>query len=703
MASTPDDYDYLEPSFDPSSLTVPKLRSILLQYGVTYPSSAKKPQLIELFNQHVALQAAKILKSQSRTKRSTRGIQDVPSSQASTVDEAEEEEVSMPPPSTAKRTSRRTTRAVTEEEPEAQPADHLPTSRGSTLSKPASAKHARASDAEIDERPAARRTRHSVTPAIKDEESEPEAWHRNDAESPFTSDNPFQSGSSPILEPRTASRDRRRRTLGPLEHTEKRKSSAPRRKTDQPKIEQQDDGIVVPTRRTFEMPIARIKKEEHSEEPEGVEAGEEFTPEEQLELVRERAKNGQMDILPPRRRKQPAKSTGVVKAGAWAITLALLGGLGTAWRQEKLEVGYCGVGREPTSLAGVDFPSWASDILPSCEPCPQHAFCYSNLHTVCEPDFILKPHPLSLGGLVPLPPTCEPDSEKARRINAVTDRTIGILRDRRAKWECGELTDDDGKPLPTVEMPEEELKQEMSAKRRKGMSQEEFEDLWKGAIGEILNRDEVVSDIDGTTARRTLTSTSLARVPLTCAFRRWLRLSLERHIWELIGIALLCASGLYTRSSITYSRETEDRAKQLAKYALDRLASHAALNFQEPGAYPEVGISMTQLRDDILRDEFSAKRRQRLWEKVQKKVEHNSNVRAAVREGRSGDVARMWEWVGPVQLIEDGRSGRRESSRYSLGAVAGGSSPAVTNPTKEERDRHEMKEARNWDEGRPVY
>jgi hypothetical protein len=112
---------------------------------------------------------------------------------------------------------------------------------------------------------------------------------------------------------------------------------------------------------------------------------------------------------------------------------------------------------------------------------------------------------------------------------------------------------------------------------------------------------------------------------------------------------------------------------------------------------------MTQLRDDVLRDEFSAKRRQRLWEKVQKKVEHNSNVRAAVREGRSGDVARMWEWIGPVQLIEDGRSGRRESSRFSLGPVVRGSSPARMSPMREGGDRHETKEVKNWNEGRPMY
>jgi hypothetical protein len=41
------------------------------------------------------------------------------------------------------------------------------------------------------------------------------------------------------------------------------------------------------------------------------------------------------------------------------------------------------------------------------------------------------------------------------------------------------------------------LKKEVSKKRRKGMSEAEFEELWGGAIGEIKARDEVVSVADG--------------------------------------------------------------------------------------------------------------------------------------------------------------------------------------------------------------
>lgn len=128
----------------------------------------------------------------------------------------------------------------------------------------------------------------------------------------------------------------------------------------------------------------------------------------------------------------------------------------------------------------------------------------------------------------------------------------------------------------------------------------------------------------------------------------------------------------------------EARAKHLASDALNRLAHQAALGVQDSNTHLTKGISMAQLRDDVLRDEFSSSRRRRLWERVQKKVESNANVRAAVKTTNSGDVARVWEWVGPVKSLEDGRSyGKRES---------GGSPPS------------ESKQGiQKWDEGRPIF
>jgi hypothetical protein len=196
-----------------------------------------------------------------------------------------------------------------------------------------------------------------------------------------------------------------------------------------------------------------------------------------------------------------------------------------------------------------------------------------------------------------------------------------------------------------------------------------------------------------TTKKRKLTSTSLAELSFSCSVRRSVRQSIERYLLQIVMLVFLVATGAYGKHSITTSRTMEARAKQLASDVFDRLANNAALSHQEPGAYPERGISSAQLRDDVLRSEFSASRRKKLWEKVQKKVEGNSNVRAGVRTTNSGDVARMWEWTGPLQLIEDPRSsGKRESGRFSMGMVS--SPPTVSKVAKE---------IKSWEEGRPAF
>lgn len=58
-------------------------------------------------------------------------------------------------------------------------------------------------------------------------------------------------------------------------------------------------------------------------------------------------------------------------------------------------------------------------------------------------------------------------------------------------------------------------------------------------------------------------------------------------------------------------------------------------------------VGVAQLRDDVLR-EWRGGERRRVWEMVVKLVEGNANVRAAVREGASGEVGRCWEWIGAV-------------------------------------------------------
>ncbi|KAI9701819.1 MAG: inner nuclear membrane protein enriched at telomere/subtelomere region [Candelina mexicana] len=715
MSTSDTELEYLSPTFDPSSLTVPRLRSILVSHNISYPSSAKKPQLIEIFNENVLPQSRRILSARSRTKRTSRGITDIPSSQEGTIngDEEDDEDTGlMPPPpipKTRKRASRKSRSSEAEESTDDMPGSHSKSTVQETSPRRASSKHGRASDTDTaaetaPKRSAVRKTRRSeVTPTVKIEEPEPHAERPVLDRSAFSHENPFQSGSSPASgDLATPAGERRRKSLGTStsKSGDKRKTSATRPKTEKvvnSNNPPQEDGIKVPSSKSFDMRVARqpkVKTEDDENEPE---IGEEFTPEEQLELARERAMNGQSAILPPRRKNQPQQAGRISKSAPWVVVLTLLSGYATWWRREKLDIGYCGVGRPSSALTNVQVPDWAKLLQPECEPCPQHAYCYPQLETRCEPDFVHKPHPLSLGGLVPLPPTCEPDGEKVRRVKAVADRAVEELRERRAKWECGELKDVKGKPAP-VEVGMDCLKKDVGKKRRRGMGDAEFEDLWVGAIGEILGREEISSDVDGKSGHRRLASNSLARLPLSCAVKRSARLALARHRVELAGlisILLLIAAARYQFTSL---RDANARVPQLVAVTLNRLATQAALSVQDPRAVPEAWISVGQLRDDVLRDEFSAKRRESLWRKVKAVVEMNANVRASVREGRGGEVSRVWEWIGSVGALEDGwASGKRESGRYSLGP-AGGSSPVDTT-----EGRHEMIQRGTWDEGRPIY
>ena len=495
MASADDDLAYLSPSFDPASLKMSRLRNILMTHDISYPASAKKPQLVDIFIQELKPKASKILADRDRVRRTSRGITDMPSSQEGTVNgDVDDDAGSMLPPPVPDTPRQRKPRKSTRQSVEPTIPESTEITQAS-LGRRSSSKHARQSDTEPDVeplRPSVRKSRkNKAASVVKVENSEGTPVRPPLRGGVFSDENPFQSGSSPL-----ASGANRRKSGGTS--VDKRKTSSSRRRTEGvlPSSKQRD-GIVVPTSKTFEVPVSRLRPSASEDKSsDGIEAGEEFTAEEQLELVRGCAANGEVDILPPRKKKRPPQSRTVPRSAPWVVLLALLGGYAVWWRQEKLAVGYCGIGRPSNALSNVQIPEWAGMLQPICEPCPQHAICYQGMETRCEHDFVLQSHPLSLGGLVPLPPSCEPDGEKVRRVKAVADRAVEELRERKAHVECGTLKDGKGKAVP-AEIDEEALKEEVGKKRRRNMDAAEFEDLWKGAIGEIIGREEVVSSFDG--------------------------------------------------------------------------------------------------------------------------------------------------------------------------------------------------------------
>ena len=489
-----DDMEYLQPSFDPSTLTMPRLRNILMTHNISYPASAKKAELVNTFNQDLKPQARKLLSARDKVRRTSRGITDMPSSQEGTVDGEDEGRSSIPPPTASRRqTSRKSMRSSTDDGlSEGGP----PASRTSG-GKRSSSKHARYSDTENDpdttkQVKKGRPRTSEILEKVKLEDSEQTLSRPLMPHSAFSNENPFQSGSSPP----TAEANRRRSAGNPTVANERSKGGSSRRKTaGTPSlgVKQENDNSV-PTSRTFGMPVSALRKVK-DESHDTIEAGEEFAPDEQLELARGQVSGGRENALSPRRSRRP-KTSSIPKSAPWLIISTLLAGYLTWYRQEKLSVGYCGIGTPSHALSNIQLPDWTSAMVPVCEPCPQHAICSEDLETWCEDGFILQAHPLSLGGIVPVPPTCEPDGAKARRVKAVADRAIETLRERKAQAECGTLKEQAGKDIPAA-ISEQDLKKQVGKSRNKAMNAREFEDLWKDAIGEIAGREEVVSSDEG--------------------------------------------------------------------------------------------------------------------------------------------------------------------------------------------------------------
>ena len=498
-----DELYYLQPGFDVNTLTVPRLRSILVAHNISYPSSAKKSDLVEIVETALIPKARKLVRERDRVRRTSRGITDVPSSQEEILDDEDSDNRERMPPPPAPKTPRGRKSRTNLQQEEVEPTPKS-TRRSKTPSTRRSIKTPRVSDAETTEPElnsipqSARKTRKSTpgptpvarTPSVRVKEAPDTRRSLEADESPFTQDNPFQQSSSPDSASRRVSSSRPRKSIG---SSSTRKSTSRRRTKSPTRVKREE----------VEIPVSHL-----STGPDGIETTEEFTEDAQQELSQDMvadrriAKTRNKDLV--RHKKKPASTA--AKTAPWAVLFAALSAVAGWYRQEKVALGYCGVGQPQWSLAEVDnVPIWVHESLqPQCEPCPQHAICYPNMQVECEHDFVLKQHPLSLNGVIPLPPTCEPDSEKEKRIKVVADRAVEELRNKRAAYECGgpvgsstTSTSVQDQPGTTVvspvklEVTEEQLKATISKQRRKNMSTEEFEDLWNSALGDITNRDEV--------------------------------------------------------------------------------------------------------------------------------------------------------------------------------------------------------------------
>lgn len=145
-------------------------------------------------------------------------------------------------------------------------------------------------------------------------------------------------------------------------------------------------------------------------------------------------------------------------------------------------------------------------------------------------------------------------------------------------------------------------------------------------------------------------------------------------------------TALYGRSRYLANKKAAAQVPALVDLVLERLANQKDLDEEEPWLF------LPNLRDDVLRSIHSLSQREKIWQRVRAVVEQNSNVRTSQREGRSGEVGRAWEWIGPTA---GGGAARRRSGRASFGPDV---KTEDSSPVEERSYLHQK-----WNEGRPVY
>ncbi|PPQ78089.1 hypothetical protein CVT25_015623 [Psilocybe cyanescens] len=358
----------------------------------------------------------------------------------------------------------------------------------------------------------------------------------------------------------------------------------------------------------------------------------------------------------------------------------------TSQPQEELGKGYEDCGLPP--LVPIPRPS-------SCTSCPDHASC-SQFAVICDSGYLLKPNvmlsfiPVSPSssslttsyvpqlssaffkavsiatdglpgfGSVGLPPRCVEDPQRRRHIGAMGKSIESQLAKERGKRVCrGDHTtpapDSQEKLDEAVEWGVEENQlREFYRKNASPKMLPQFDDMFDKAIQQLTEWGGVFvgKSEDGKRYIANKTPEMSWQCILTVKSREtwavW-RTTVLASIFSILAI-------LGGRLRLTRKQKENKRIAGLVQVALDTLRNEELAHYTDPLTAPQPYLSSIQLRDLVLQEEHSVPTRRRLWERVERVVESNANVRANLEEIEGGDETRVWRWVG-----SSGRTpGRRE-------------------------------------------
>jgi len=249
---------------------------------------------------------------------------------------------------------------------------------------------------------------------------------------------------------------------------------------------------------------------------------------------------------------------------------------------------------------------------------------------------------------VALPPRCVEDPKRKRHIGVVGKAVESLLANERGRRVCAGV----GFNEPVGTEAEEARKwgidvdtlKENLKKRTAPHFMGAFEETFNEAIQQLVQWGGVFmgEDADG---KRYLAHRT-PQMDWTCIVKVKTRASWAHWRNQVIGLATIVVSVIAFRQRQAQNVVEKERVSSLVQVALDLLRNQELAHHTDPITAPQPYLSSLQLRDLVLQDEHSVSARRRLWNKVEKVVEGNANVRTNLEEVAGGDEMRVWRWVG---------------------------------------------------------
>ncbi|KAF9936314.1 inner nuclear membrane protein enriched at telomere/subtelomere region [Mortierella alpina] len=285
--------------------------------------------------------------------------------------------------------------------------------------------------------------------------------------------------------------------------------------------------------------------------------------------------------------------------------------------------------------------SW---LYPTCIPCPTRATCQSpHSEPLCPPDYSLRPHVLSFGGLLPLSPFCGLDNLDEYQSLQVADAAEKIVHINAGSQECKMYSRPPMFPglLAGQRMSLEELKSDIVSMKHSSVSNKDFDEYWDLALEKLHGRTDSLAfeRVGGTVYVRSLNPSKSLKCQLRHAIVGWL-IKFWPHILGTLSTFLV---GWLVLCDISRRRRESTIVNSMVGKVLERLQEQARLNDGNIFlSIADLFVFEMDLRDALLED-VEPCQHERLWAKVATAVGSHPSVREGMQE-LQGDVYRVWEW-----------------------------------------------------------